>query len=272
MRPVVARGSLGYGRRAGSGPARIGDATMDARKGIVALLLALASTSVWAQEEDEGAWNVGGGVWLLSDYVWRGVSQTQEDPALQAEIYVEHASGFYGGVWASQIDFTAAGEEPDGIHYEIDPYVGWNHEFSDSLSLDLTFTKVLYPGSAPDYDFDYDEFEAALGFGGHYEASIAYSDDIFNLGGSGIYYHLQGEWELDDAGLSFVAGVGHYDLDDAAGDSYQDWMLALGKSFDAVKIELQVTDTASYGEALQEALDEARLADARAALVLSWEF
>ena len=38
---------------------------------------------------------------------------------------------------------TAAGEEPDGISYEIDPYVGWNHEFSDTLSLDLTFTRVL---------------------------------------------------------------------------------------------------------------------------------
>src|SRR5690606_32098433 len=101
---------------------------------------------------------------------------------------------------------------------------------------------------------------------------IAYSDDIFNLGGSGIYYHLQGQWELVEDGVGFVAGIGHYDLDDAAGDSYQDWMLALNFPLGDWQLELQYTDTASYGEALSEALDDASLSQGRLALVLSYEF
>lgn len=233
-------------------------------------LLALAVQPALAQ--DEGPWSVGGSAAVLSEYVWRGVSQTDEDPALQGEIYVEHESGFIVGLWATSIDFTGPGEEDDGIDYELDPYIGWAGEFGNGMSWEVLFTSVLYPGSREGFDYDYNELSFKLGFGEHYEAGIAYSDDIFNLGGTGVYYHIAGEWELGDSGFGLRAGVGHYDLDDAAGDSYNDYFVALGRSWGPAMVELQYTDTASYGEELSEALDDAALADGRVALSVTFEF
>jgi uncharacterized protein (TIGR02001 family) len=227
---------------------------MSMTKYFAAGLLALAVQPALAQ--DEGPWTVGGGAWLLSEYVWRGVSQTDEDPALQFELYLEHETGLVAGLWATTIDFTSPGEEDDGIDYELDPYVGWSGEFGSGISYEVLFTRVMYPGSRPGFDYDYDELSFAVGFLDHYEAGIAYSNDIFNLGGHGTYYHVAGEWELGDA----------------AGDSYSDFIVGLGRSWGAATVELQYTDTSSYGEALSEALDDAALADGRLALSLSVEF
>ncbi|MBP7158350.1 MAG: TorF family putative porin, partial [Thermomonas sp.] len=93
------------------------------------LALALASllpTTVLAQQapadaEPAETWDVAGSVVATSDYVWRGVSQTQGNPALRLDVSVTHASGFYAGAWASNVDFTAAGEDDDGIDIELDP-------------------------------------------------------------------------------------------------------------------------------------------------------
>jgi uncharacterized protein (TIGR02001 family) len=233
-------------------------------------LLALAMQPAMAQ--DQGPWSVGGSATVLSEYVWRGVSQSDEDPAAQFELYLEHETGLIVGLWATSIDFTSPDEEDDGIDYELDPYVGWAGEFGGGVSYEILFTRVLYPGSRPGFAYDYDELSLAFGFAEHYEVGIAYSNDIFNLGGHGTYVHAAGEWELGDSGIGLRAGAGHYDLDDAAGDSYSDFVVALGKSFGAATVELQYTDTSSYGEALSEALDDAALADGRLALSLSVEF
>jgi uncharacterized protein (TIGR02001 family) len=241
------------------------------RTAIRILVSALAVLACPAVAKD-AAWSAGGGAWVLSDYVWRGVSQTQGDPAVQFEAFVEHDSGFFAGIWGTSVDFTGDESDEDGIDYELDPYLGWSAELGDDVELQLQLTRVLYPGYAPGYDYNYNEFEAKLGFARHYEASIAYSDDIFNLGGSGIYYHAQGEWALTESGFGVRAAFGHYDLDDAAGDSYSDTLLALTRTFGPVEAELQVTDTAGFGEALEEAVAEARLADRRVALVVAWEF
>lgn len=242
-------------------------------KTLLALLLCAPALPALAQdEESSGPFTVSGGAWVLSDYVWRGVSQTQEDPAFQAEISVAHESGFYIGAWATTVDFTPAGAEDDGIDYELDAYIGWAGDLSDSVNLDLNFTRLTYPGHNPGYNYEFSEFSAALGFAEHYTATVVYSDDAINLGGEGIYYNLAGEWELGDSGFTFGAAAGHYDLDDALGDSYQDYLLSLSRSFGPVTAALMYTDTSGYSEALAEGLGDASLAGSRVALSLGVEF
>lgn len=236
---------------------------------------ALAQAAVAAEADatvETPTWNLRGGASLLSDYVWRGVSQTQQNPALQAEINLEHRSGLYAGLWASSIDFTASGEDNDGIRYELDGYLGWAGELRPGLDLDVVLTRAAYPGARRGFDYDYTELEASLGFGGHYHAGLAYSPDIFGLGGKGYYWTLGGEWPLGESGFGLKAQVGHYDLQDAAGDSYNDYLLAVTREFGAFNAQLQYTDTSSYGPKLAEALDDAKLADGRVALVLEWRF
>ena len=223
-----------------------------------------------AQEAGDGAWSVGGEVVVASDYVWRGVSQTMEDPALQLEGYVEHESGFYVGAFASNVDF---GDPEDGIDHEVSAYVGWAGALGDSAELDVFLSRVAYPGhNGPDYDIDYTEIEAVLGFAEHYHAGVAYSPDIFNLGGKGWYWYAGAAWPLGDSGVTLGVQAGHYDLDDAAGDSYSDWLLSLDRDFGPINAKLQYTDTSGYGDLLSESVGDASLADGRAALLLTWAF
>ncbi|QWP75486.1 TorF family putative porin [Lysobacter sp. K5869] len=246
------------------------------------LLLAavLAVTAPWAAAQDAGDraseserdWNVRGGVTLMSDYIWRGVSQTQEDPALQAEINLEHRSGFYAGLWGSSIDFTAPGEENDGVHYELDGYVGWAGELRPGLDLDVVLTRAAYPGAKRGFDYDYTELEGTLSFAEHYHVGLAYSPDIFGLGGKGYYWNVGGEWPLGESGFGLKVQVGYYDLQDPLGDSYNDYLLAVTRDFGPFHAELQYTTTSSYGPNISEGLDDKKLADDKVAVSVGWKF
>lgn len=238
---------------------------------LCAALAALLSTALPAHaQEAEATWSFSGEVVAASDYVWRGVSQTQEDPALQIEAVVEHQSGFYVGAFASNVDF---GDSVDGIDYEVSPFIGWAGELGAGTELDVFLSRVAYPGhNGADYDIDYTEIEATLGFSGNYHVGVAYSPDIFNLGAKGWYYFAGAEWALGDSGFTLGAQAGHYDLKDAAGDSYSDWSVALGRDFGPINARLQYSDTSSYGEILSESVGDASLADGRAALLLTWAF
>lgn len=236
----------------------------------VAAVLAATALPALAQEADAGAWSFGGEVVAASDYVWRGVSQTMEDPALQVEAYVEHASGFYVGGFASNVDF---GDPDDGIDTELSGFVGWNGALGGNAELDVFLSRTVYPGhNGAEYDIDYTELEATVTFAEQYHVGVAYSPDIFNLGGKGWYYYAGAALPLGDTGLTLGLQAGHYDLDDAAGDSYSDWLVSLDRDFGPINAKLQYTDTSSYSEALSEAVGDASVADGRVALLLTWAF
>lgn len=238
---------------------------------VLAAMLAATALPALAQDDAGGpAWTFGGEVTAASDYVWRGVSQTMEDPALQLEAYVEHASGFYVGGFASNVDF---GDSEDGIDHEVNAYIGWAGELGAGTELDVFVSRVAYPGhNGADYDIDYTEIEATLGFAEHYHAGVAYSPDIFNLGGKGWYYYGGAAFPLGDSGFTLGAQAGHYDLDDAAGDSYSDWLVSLDRDFGPINAKLQYTDTSGYSELVAESVGDASLADGRASLLLTWAF
>jgi uncharacterized protein (TIGR02001 family) len=66
--------------------------------------LAMPAMSVFAEEEASSDHSVSYNVWLLhSEYVFRGYTQTHNDPALQGGVDYEHSSGFYLGLWASNV-------------------------------------------------------------------------------------------------------------------------------------------------------------------------
>lgn len=238
-----------------------------------ALTAALALTALPALAQDgagDPAWTFGGEAILASDYVWRGVSQTMGDPALQLEGLVEHGSGFYAGAFASTVDF---GDPDDGIDYELETYIGWAGALGESTGLDVSVSRIAYPGhNGADYDIDYTEAQARLTFVETWYVGSAYSPDIFNLGGKGWYWYAGADLPLGDSGFTLGAQAGHYDLDDAAGDSYSDWLVSLGRDFGPVNARLQYSDTSGYSELLAESVGDSGLADGRAALLLTWAF
>lgn len=96
--------------------------------------------------------NVGG----TSDYVFRGITQTLEDPAIQGG--VDATCGmFYAGVWASSVDFGG-----DLVNAEVDLYAGIKPTWGP-LTFDLGVIYYAYPGADdPGVEFDYVELKGGV--------------------------------------------------------------------------------------------------------------
>lgn len=107
-----------------------------------ALLLAATATPAFAQEETDAPApiTITGSATVVSDYRFRGFSQSNEEAAIQGGFTVTHESGLYVGTWGSSIGFN------NGT--EIDVIAGFAKEVSSGLTADIGATVYLYPGSS----------------------------------------------------------------------------------------------------------------------------
>jgi uncharacterized protein (TIGR02001 family) len=202
----------------------------------------LLAAPVLAQAE------ISANVALTTDYVWRGVSQTNEDPAIQGGFDFEHESGFAAGVWGSNVDFDA----DDGADMEFDVYGSYSGEFGDGFGYSVGLIYYMYPGTDSGVDYDWLEFNGSLSYGPA-TLSINYSDDVFNSDETGVYYNLSAEHEIE--GFTLAAGVGYYDFDSgvfgsALPDSYVDYHVGVSTSYVGLDWDLSYYDTDSDGEDL----------------------
>jgi uncharacterized protein (TIGR02001 family) len=233
--------------------------------GIVAIFIAAPAQ---AEDEAEAGWWYGGSLVATSDYVFRGVSQTDESAALQGSFDVGHSSGLYVGAWASNVDF----DSPDGIDTEVNLYAGWVFELADRAELDLYFIRYLYPGSNPGYGINYNELVAALGLFDYHTVTVAWSDDYLNTGEGAFYYHFGVEVPLPVAELNLKLGVGHNDISKAAGSDYRDFQVGINRSWGAITTDLSYFDTSGYDADVEDFLGPGKWADGRLVLTLSMEF
>lgn len=208
---------------------------------LLSLPLAAAAQDEAAEESDSGfSWNAA----LTSDYVFRGVSQTDEDPALQLGMDFSFDNGFYVGAWGSNVDFGTG--SPD---IELDTYIGWNTDLSDSVNLDLMLNRYNYFGEADWYgSIDYNEFIATLSVNETYSFILGYTNDVYNLDDDGYYYGLAGSWGLGEAwGLDASVGRSAFGSSTFIED-YTDWSLSVNRDFGPVNISLGYFGTDSDGE------------------------
>lgn len=133
----------------------------------------------------------GGGEWsanvaLTSDYVFRGLTQTNEHPALQGSIDYEHPSGAYAGVWASNVSWFSDAYPDSSNPVEIDFYGGVKKSWKE-LSTEVGYIRYQYPGSysalpAGTLKPNTDEVFGAVGWKW---STLKYSYDFSNLSGVG---------------------------------------------------------------------------------------
>ena len=117
---------------------------------------------------------------LASDYTFNGVSQTGNDPALQASLDYAVDSGFYAGTWASNVDF-GTGED---TNIEWDVYAGQYFQLNDKFGLDTGIAYYTYHGDDASSTYNYPEAYAKLGYSssmGDSEVNFWYSWDYFGL-------------------------------------------------------------------------------------------
>ncbi len=209
-----------------------------------AVLLAMMATAfaapVCAEEAEDGGFSANIG--FVSDYTFRGASQTNEDPALQGGLDYGWANGVYIGTWASNVDFVPG----DGANFELDTYVGWGTALNDNLALDLQFIRYWYPGA--DADYEYNELIANLTVADAVTFTLGYSNDVFASDETGIYYAVSGSYGLPWYEMSLNGSVGYYDLDDALGDSVTDFSVGLSKAFGPLEGSITYVDTDSSGD------------------------
>lgn len=116
---------------------------------LTATLLAgtvLAATPAFADETDPpSAITVTGSAAIVSQYRFRGISQSNNKPAVQASISVAHESGFYVSVWGSS---TSGSPIDTPVYYagtEIDVYGGWTKDLG-GVKVDVGGYGYIYPG------------------------------------------------------------------------------------------------------------------------------
>lgn len=135
--------------------------------------------------------DVSGKVSLVSNYLSYGLSQTQDDPALQLTTTWSGESGLYLSGWASQVDF---GENTDT---EVGVYAGYYKTFSDNLKLDAGIAQFLYEGTDISDDYNYNEIYATL-HTSIFSLGFHYAWDYFGSGADYTIVQVSRQFPMND--------------------------------------------------------------------------
>ena len=174
-----------------------------------------------------------GDVTFTSDYAFRGISQTEEAPALQGGLSLSDASGFYLSVWGSNVDFLTEGT------LELDVMLGWSGAINDDWSTDVGIMRYGYPNTAiPGSNFW--EIYGSLSYK-DLTFGLAYSDDYYANAGDFIYAYANYTYALTEA-INLDLHVGQNEYDDSSA-SYLDWSVGVSTEVLGAGLSLSYVDT-----------------------------
>ena len=180
-----------------------------------------------------------------TDYTFRGVSQTSEDPAVQGSFgwskdfkAGQQDIGLYASVWGSNVEF----KDGDNAHIEID-YTGGITTTVAGVGLDAF--AIYYPGANDALDYDYIE----AGFGAGYDFGVAaingkfyWSPDFF--GGIGDAYYFSGDVSVPLPFKLTAAGhVGYSVFDSSSADDYTDWSISITRNILGFDLSVAYVDS-----------------------------
>lgn len=205
-----------------------------------------------------------GNVMLASDYIFRGISQTHHQPAIQGGFDYSHSSGFYAGTWASNVSWISEQASPYKTNnsMEWDFYAGYRGSFAGDFSYDLGALYYYYPGDDVSGVKTPDSAELYASIGWKFvtlKYSHTISDNLFgwqgyeydtgantrNTRGSG-YLDLTANYAFGE-GWAVVGHVGHQWIKNNEAASYTDWKLGVTKDVGFGVVGLAYTDTDARG-------------------------
>ena len=216
------------------------------------------------------ALTVSGSATIASDYRFRGVSQSDQQMAVQGGITIAHESGLYVGTWASNL---AGWGTFGGANMELDLIGGYKAKLADNATLDVGLTWYMYPGGANKTDFA-EPYAKLTGTAGPatLTAGVAYAPKQqaigkwYNTGtdaANGIYnnpgakddnLYLWGDGAVGIAGTPFTAKahVGHSWGQNGLGPNatavsptgkYWDWSLGADATYKNLTFNVSYVDT-----------------------------
>jgi uncharacterized protein (TIGR02001 family) len=221
---------------------------------------AQAATDQPAPATEQPEHSFTGNVAVVTDYRFRGISQTYGKPAIQGGFDYAHKSGFYVGNWNSNV---SGNQYPQGASLEMDFYGGYKFEPVKDVNLDVGLYTYYYPGAkvaGTDKNFDYAEIYLAAGYK-WFTAKYSYGlNDYFGLNnttaagyafsplpqngnskGSG-YLDLNANFDIAEK-TTLNLHVGHQSVKHYGQLSYTDYKLGVARDFGFATLGLAVVGT-----------------------------
>ena len=217
-----------------------------------ATLLTCAVAAPAAAADLGNGFSIAGGATLVSDYRFRGISQTDLDPAVQGTFTINHKSGFYATWWGSPIDDYIA----NGAQAENDLIVGYQKSYGKT-TFNGGVLYYWYPGNhGATTNFFEPFFSVAEAFGPiTAKATVNYApkQKALSIGnGSEDNVYLAGDlsYAIPKTPLSLTAHLGHTWGPSylSIGKEYTDWNIGAAFTHGPLSVGVQYVDTnkASY--------------------------
>ena len=207
-----------------------------------ALAVLSSSASVAMAEEQPTRSNMGlsfsGNAALTTDYRFRGMTQTQSDPAVQGSFTLTHTSGLYLSAFASNVNFG-----PSDPHLELDPSLG----FAKPLNLSAHVKPILDIGVIVYAKLTFADIGVK---GSSLLTNLNYTNDWAAVGGKSWNFTFAYAAPIADTGFGGIASVGYTHMEKDvlpdAKDHYVDWKVGVNygvKSIPGLSAELAAIGT-----------------------------
>lgn len=182
---------------------------------------------------------------VVSDYRYRGISQTRLGPALQGGAdYTNNPTGLYAGTWLSTIKWVKDSGGNDNVEWDL--YAGKRGEIVKDTSYDVGVLCYVYPSNGLPTSANTTELYGQLGYGPAY-AKYSYSlTDLFGFAdskGSG-YLDIGANVDVTN-GFTINLHAGHQTVAHLSGANYTDWKVGVTKDFGMITGALAIIGTDS---------------------------
>lgn len=177
---------------------------------------------------------------LVSDYVFRGASQSNGDPTVQAGIDYLDPSGVFVGVFVARTDFpeNPFGSNPGSI--QLDAYLGFSHAAGIDWSWDIAALRHEFPDSQV-FDYSYNELAVNLHFRDVLRLGATVSDDAAAGGSSGWTAEIELRQPLGDR-FQVSGALGHYEFARTDWSDYLYWDLGVSATVARLTFDIRYFD------------------------------
>lgn len=206
-------------------------------KTLTILCTALAASAFAPAHAADPDYTLGFNIGAVSDYRFRGLSQTTFDPAIQGGVDFSHKSGFYFGTWVSNVKWIKDYVGATKGSTEIDFYGGFKGSLTKDIAFDIGAIRYQYPGNNAATvlaNANTSEIYGGLTYGVFTaKYSRAVSNFVANPASSGSsYIDLSATFDLG-SGFALTPHIGYQHVAGVAGNigNYSDYALTLSKDF-----------------------------------------
>jgi uncharacterized protein (TIGR02001 family) len=218
---------------------------------------AMAQMSMPAGHHDgaEPDWTFTSNIGLFSQYIFRGVSQTNEKPAVQGGFDLAHKSGFYVGTWASNISWLSDATPAVSASLEWDMYGGYKGTLPADFGYDLGFMYYYYPGSYPGLDYTKPNTLALYAVISWKFLSLRYNNSVGNKtfgfpdSRGSDYVDLAANYDIIEkvsetvGKVTLIGHIGHQRFRGSSDFDYTDWKIGASTEVYGLTVGVYFTDT-----------------------------